>query len=77
MIEAYVTMYNVVILNDMKTSHLLVIAGTMNTKLNEIIINERSSKALSSITSIQGAVYPLIFSILTKLKYKTTLFVIK
>ena len=50
MIEAYVATYNVVILNDMKARHLSAIVATMNTKFNEIIINERGSKALSSIT---------------------------
>lgn len=66
MIEVFVIEYNTSALNDMKTTNTLAIITTINTKFNEILINERSSKSTSSIASIQSAVYPLIFNVLTK-----------
>lgn len=73
MIEAFVIEYNTSVLNDMKTTNTLAIITTINTKFNEILINERSSKSTSSIASIQSAVYPLIFNVLTKTKFTTKL----
>lgn len=64
--EACTRRYNVFVFDNVRASRRSAIVGATVSTLNDIVSKERKIKIASQKTNIQSAVYPFIFSIITK-----------